>query len=448
MLSDDKCSQKGFTLIESLVSMTVLSLFFASLVVIFQSVTNIVAESKVRAVAIGVANERMEETRNLSYADIGTVGGIPAGVVPQDDTVSVNGQEFQVHTTVTYVDDEFDDQAPDDVIPTDYKRISVEVTWGGLYASKSPVFLVSDAAPDGLEMDEGGGTLIVEVINASGQPVAGANISIISDQVDPNINVQATSDSKGRLMLPGTPECIGECYQVSVTKNGFSTDRTYSTSEVTNPDKSHATMLAGQVTLIVLQIDQLSNLSFVVTGSRESGYPPFMGVEFILRGGKTIGTDAADQSVYKYDKHHVTLSGGLVTLNNIEWDAYSVQMPTGSTVDYAGSVPTIPISLLPGQSITVKMVVAPASNNSLLVVTKNVSESLIASSSVTLRGPSSFIATKSGGLAGKGDLGQVIFSNLSVGNYDILVHQIGYLDATGSSSVNGDLIRLFVLDTE
>ncbi|MFC1748264.1 hypothetical protein ACFL2V_05595 [Pseudomonadota bacterium] len=443
-----KNDRSGFTLIETLVALISLGLFFTALVVIFQSVTNLVAESKIRTVASAVANEKLEEVRNLPYVDIGTVGGIPQGVIPQDDVIIVNSQEFDVHTTIVYVDDPFDDVAPIDVIPTDYKRISVSVTWSGLYASKTPVHMVSDAAPDGLEMDEGGGTLIVEVVNASGVAVSGADITIFADQPDPDVNIQALSDSKGKLILPGAPECIGECYQVSVTRNGFSSDRTYSTTEVTNPSKPHATVLAGQVTQLVLTIDQLSNLNFVVTGSRETDYPPFMGVEFVLRGNKTIGTDALDQDVYKYEQNHVTAFGGIVTISNIEWDTYTIELPGGSTVDYAGSVPTNPFSLLPGQTLGVKMVVAPASTNSLLVITRTTSEGLIASASVTLRGPSSFIATDSGGLGGKGDQGQVLFPNLSVASYDLLIEKPGFKDATGSALVGGDVISLFVMENE
>jgi len=438
----------GFTLIEILVTIASLSVFFGALVVVFSSVTNIVGEARMRAVAVALANDKLEEIRNLSYNDVGTVGGIPDGVLNQDETMTVHGQEYQVHTTVVYVDDEFDDQAPTDPIPTDYKRSSVSVAWGGLFASKTPVYLVSDSAPDGLEMNEGGGTLIVEVINASGEPVGGASVSVYSDQVNPVVDIEALSDSEGRLMLPGAPECPGECYEINVTKSGYSSDRTYSSSEVTNPDQSHVNVLEGQVSQVVLKIDLLSSLSFTVTGSRETGYPPFMGVEFILRGAKTIGTDAADKPVYKYTKNIVTSYGGVASVSDIEWDKYTLELPTGSSVDFAGSSPISPFSLLPGQNRAVKMVVAPASVNTMLVVTINISEAPIASASVTLKGPASYIATKSGGLAGAGDVGQVLFSNLVAGNYDLWVKKQGFIEATGSSIVSGDQIKAFVLNEE
>ena len=45
----------------------------------------------------------------------------------------------------------FDGEAPTDVIPTDYKRAVVSVTWEGLFTSGTPVRQWTDIAPRGLE---------------------------------------------------------------------------------------------------------------------------------------------------------------------------------------------------------------------------------------------------------------------------------------------------------
>ncbi len=438
--------QSGFTMIEIVVSSITLMLFFAALVVIFENVIDLAGESRVRTVATALGAEKLEEVRNMSYDDVGTQGGIPSGTIPQDEVVNINGQDFNVNTTVVYVDDPFDGEAPDDVIPTDYKRIRIAVSWGGAFASKNPVVMVTDAAPDGLEMAEGGGTLIVYVINASGIPVSGATVSVYNTDVDPDIDLEITTNSSGRVVLPGSPDCI-DCYQISVNKTGYSSDRTYSTSEVTNPLKPHATVIEGEVTQLTLAIDGLASMNVNVTGSREANYPPFQGVEFTLRGAKTIGTNALDEPVYKYEQNHVSGFGGIINISNLEWDTYEVFLPSGSSVDLAGSTPISPFSLIPGQNTGFNLVTSASTPNSLLTIVTDISEVPIASGSIELSG-SGYLATKSAGLASQGDFGQAFFSGLNPGVYSLRINIPGYLEATSSANISGDEIEHLYLESE
>lgn len=427
----------GFSLIETLVALAVLSIFFAAIVVIFNFVTNLVGEARIRTLASALAAEKMEVIRNLDYELIGTQGGIPPGALLQNELITHNGREFLVKTNVVYIDDPYDNQVPIDLVGTDYKRVKIEVTWGGAFPSLRPVTFISNFVPNGVEGNQDGGTLVIHTINASGLPVPNADVTIVNDQVDPVINYTTTSNANGQVILPGAPICSA-CYKVTVTKSGHSSDRTYGTEEVINPLKPHGTVLQGEITELTFTLDLTAELRVLTTGRREINYPAFSGVQFRLKGSKTIGTNEFDEPVYKYDQAHSSGAGGQVTISGLEWDTYEIYIPNPSSIDLAGTNPISPLSLLPGQSLNLTIVTTAASGNNLLTIVQDASGTPIATATATLIGPNNYIATKSAGLAGKGDYGQMLFSNLNLGLYELWVEQDGYQQASASAYVNGD----------
>jgi len=395
-------------------------------------------------VAAALAQQKMEEVRNLSFNDVGVVGGIPPGTLPQEEMVNVNGQDFTVKIGVVYMDDPFDGLAPVDPISTDYKRVRVAVTWGGAFPSNSPLTMITDVVPPGLETGVGGGVLWINVINASGNPVDGANVFIHNDSVIPVVDLEVVSDSKGRVVLPGAPDCL-TCYHIRAEKSGYSSDRTYSITEVTNPLLPDATIIEGEVTQLTLAIDKVSSLAVMTTGSRTNNYPPFAGVQFVLRGNRVIGTDAMDQPVYRYKQSITSGPGGLITINNLEWDTYQIYMPTGSSVDMAGSKPISPFSLLPGQNQSLWLVTAAATSHSLLMIVKDDQQNLVENATVSLIDN---LGTPSAGITGpssKGDFGQMWFSGLKQLTYTVTATKSGFLQATASASVNGDVLEILQL---
>ena len=69
----------------------------------------------------------------LPYASVGTVGGIPSGVIPQAQTAPPADMFFTLTTTVRNIDDPFDGTAtgnppPVDTAPADYKLVSIDAT--------------------------------------------------------------------------------------------------------------------------------------------------------------------------------------------------------------------------------------------------------------------------------------------------------------------------------
>lgn len=439
-----KKTAHGFTLIETLVASALLFMLFAGVLLILQKLLRLVGEARVRVVASSLAQERLEMAKNLPFEDVGTIGGIPAGSLPQTETVTLNGQDFSVATQVYFIDDPFDGLAPTDPIPTDYKRVRVVVDWQGTFKPVNPLVMATDIAPAGLEFIDNAGTLFVQVFNSQGQSVSNATVHIKAASVSPPIDLLTTTDSSGYVMLPGAPICI-ECYEVTVTKNGFSTDKTYSSLEVANPEKPLASVLEGQLTQLSFSIDQLASLTITTTRSRQANYSLFPGVQFTLQGTKTIGTTTTDDPVYKYSQSFVTGALGQITISNLEWDSYSFLLPTSSSIDIAGSKPLSPFPILAGSSNQLTVTTTANTAHSLLLSVQSANDQLLPGATVTLFDQGVPIASGSTGLSGKGDEGQVYFGNLNSQTYDLLASLTGYTSSTGSATVLGDSLELLLL---
>lgn len=435
----------GFTLVETIVAAAVLVILFSSVSIIVQVAIRSIGDARLRSEATQLAQMRLEMARNLPYDSVGTVGGIPPGSLAPTESVTVNGMVFTVTTAVLYIDDAFDGQAPLDLLPTDYKRVRVSVSWGGPFASKAPVVLLTDVAPRGLETTAGGGTLSILVFNSQGVPITNAAVHIEGVGLSPAVSMDALTDSYGRVMLPGAPICTS-CYKISATKAGYTTDRTYSTTEVANPYKPQVTVLQSQVSDVSFCIDTTASITLKATRSKVSNYVPFGGVQMVVRGTKEIGRNTSDEPVYKIDLRPVTGGDGTVTLSNLEWDSYSIGLPTNASVDYAGSWPFSPLTINPGDNVAFTMIVEPASDNTLLVKVEDAVKKPLENVLIELS-RDGFIATGSTGLQSTGDWAQAFFPGLTSGLYNLSLNLAGYEQATASVSIMGDQQEYFILST-
>ncbi len=274
LLSDNR---QGTSLIEVLVGIAILVLVSVSLFALFDFTLRVLWENKARLGAQALANQQIELAYNLPYNDVGTVGGIPNGVIDSEQSITRNGISYTVKTAVIYIDDPFDGTLggnPEDLLPTDYKRIRVEVSWPFRLSSKPVVFL-TDIVPNGIESGNGGGTLRITAINASGLPVPQANVHIENNLLNPAVNVDLLTNDNGQVILPGALASV-EGYEVTVTKSGYSTDKTYATDPVNlpTPIKPHLTVVEGSVTDSTFSIDLLSSMDTFVflTQNSEPGW--------------------------------------------------------------------------------------------------------------------------------------------------------------------------------
>lgn len=256
-----KNKNSGLTLIEVLVGAALMLVVFLGIFGLIQLGMKVVAQSKARITATALANQKIELAHNLAYNQVGTVGGIPNGSIPEDETDTLNGVAYSVKTTVVYVDDPFDGTFPNDPLPWDYKRVKVTVSWTGFLGGS--VFLITDIVPNGVETTGSGGVISLVVFDANGQPVPQAAVHVENPNVSPAISADYQTNDQGELFLPGAPAC-NNCYNISATKSGYSLDRTYAVGEVVGgtaiavPDKPFLSVLEGQQSDISFSIDRLS----------------------------------------------------------------------------------------------------------------------------------------------------------------------------------------------
>ena len=424
---------KGQSYIEIIITIAILSILFATLFTLVTTSYELISFTRSRITAVHLAQEKMEILRNLPYDNLGTIGGIPAGELPQNESITRNGLSYEIETSIVYIDDPFDDLAPNDTLSTDYKKIRVEVSWGGIATSrKNPVVLVSDITPHGIESTEGGGTLSILVFNASGQALSNTNVTIIAEDTDPQVNLSLQTNNEGLLILPGAPECTS-CYQITVSKEDYNSERTYSTSEVANPAKPHLTIIEGELTETSFVIDHLSNLTINTVSGRSGGFNPRGNVAFNLTGDKIIGTDTEDNPVYKFNHDLNTNPLGILALEDIEWDNYTITFDT-ETYDISGANPLLPIRVIPDSDITYYLALNAHTENNLLLTFTNSAGNQIATVSAILKDNDQYEETLISGNEADPDFGQTFFSSLESLDYSLTTSAVGY--ATHSADVN------------
>ena len=199
---------KGTTLIETLVAIAFFVGVVWGLYGAYAKITELTRIVRVKEIATTLGNERLEVIRNLSYEDVGTVGGIPAGVVPEEEDVTRAGFTFRVNTTIRNIDQPFDGTAggsPNDTAPSDNKIVEVKIrclecdspTEGGYYTQ----FVTTTVAPRSLESSSADGSLFVYVIDADGNPIPDAEIHIDNGSLSPEVHLNDNTNDEGVLQI-------------------------------------------------------------------------------------------------------------------------------------------------------------------------------------------------------------------------------------------------------
>ena len=251
------------TLIDTVVGTALMLVVFLGIFAAFQLSVDIVLNNKARAGATALANERMEYIRSLTYSQVGTIGGIPAGIIPQTETIVLNGISYTRRTFIQYADDPGDGLGAADTnsITADYKALRSDVYWTARTGERH-IMVLSRMSPggNGIETAVPGGTLTLNVVNAALQPVSGALIHIVNSGTTP---ASQAIDFTTYTNVSGIASFIGATttgeYQITVSKSGYSTSQTYSTTtQNTNPNPGHVLVFTNQTTTKVFGIDLLS----------------------------------------------------------------------------------------------------------------------------------------------------------------------------------------------
>jgi hypothetical protein len=351
---------KGMSLVDVLVGTALILVVFLALFGLLRASVLVSALTKSKAIATTIAESQMEYIRGMSYSKVGTVGGIPAGTVPQYATTTENGLTFVTRTFIDYADDPADGLGASDTngIITDYKRVKVSVTYlaGG---TKRTVDIISNYTPPDLETTTGGGTLKIIVVNAAGAPVPGAAVNLVNSSTSPTVNVSTFSDATGLVYLPGA--ATSSQYQVYVTKNGYSSAQTYLRDSVNqNPTPGYLTIVAGVTTASTFAIDTLTSLAIstfspIATTTFADSFPNISQLALLTNTVVSGGTLVLAGGPSNYVASGSALSNTITPSYLRSWvEASSTQAIPGGTslvmqiTDASGVV--LPDSVLPGNS--------------------------------------------------------------------------------------------------
>lgn len=360
--------RSGLSLIETIVGMAIFVIIASGIYSSYAQVTKLNKITRLKIAATALANEYMEIARNLPYASVGVVGGVPNGILAANTAVTKDNTNFNIAYSIRNVDDEFDGTiagSPQDSSPADYKQVTVTVSCTSCQINFSPVTISSHVAPRNLEIATNNGALIIQVLNANGQPVPSASVHVENSTVVPAVNLDDTTDSTGLLQLIDVPPAE-QSYRIVVTKSGYSTDRTYSPNDavVINPVKIDATVIVQEVTMVTFTIDLVSSLNI---SSLNTSCSAIGNVDYSLTGSKLI---SVDPDIYKYSQNLTTNSSGLSALSNLEWDSYVLNM-TDTDYELRGTIPILPINLAPDSSQNYKLILQTSSPHSLMITVKD-----------------------------------------------------------------------------
>lgn len=251
--------ESGVTLLDTIVGTSLMLVVFLGIGAAFRFSVDVITTNKARAGAIGLANERMEYLRSLTYTQLGTVGGIPAGSVTQTDHETLNGVPYTRRTLILYEDDPKDGTGGADTngVTADYKVAKVEVSWESRTGVRY-ITIASRFSPVGIESAVPGGTLVVQVVSAAGSPLSGAAVRVVNASTSPSIDTTTYTNASGTVTIIGAPAAAG--YQITASDTGYSTARTYSTTAAnTNPNPANLTVTNSHTTTGTFAIDRVGS---------------------------------------------------------------------------------------------------------------------------------------------------------------------------------------------
>lgn len=254
-------TNKGLTLIDVLVGVAIAVTLLAAVFGMFQISLDVLYDAGARAQATALAEQRMEYIRSLPYRQVGTEGGIPDGVLKEEETITRNEITYTRRTFVQYYDDSEDGTGDDDEndVVQDYKRAKVAVSWTQEGKTKT-VESASYVVPNGVESSTGGGTLSIKVFDAVGDPVADAKVEVDNPSTSPAVDTETFTNASGTTRFSGAQASSN--YQITVSKPGYSTARTYDETDTNvDPDPGHLTVSSSSVTTASFPIDILSDLT-------------------------------------------------------------------------------------------------------------------------------------------------------------------------------------------
>jgi len=342
---------KGFTLPEVLIDLVLFSAIaiaiFSSLIFLQRSINL----AKIKIQAVELANQKIEELRNLPYDSLSTEHGTiyPAGQIADTENLDLGNTPFVVQTTIKYVDDPYDGNfsgtipgKPQDFYPYDYKKAEVKITTPQDLTVLAQ--LSTNVSGKASETSGNSGILSIKVLNSHGQPKASAQVVVTNSFPNPPVDIHTFTDSLGLVVIPILPPDSSNHYHVTATAPGESTDSTNPiTAQLRHPVQPDLNVLVQQVTNQTLSVDALANINITIKDLSDT---PLPNVPITVTSNKLLYTNP---TVYKYQQTFNSNAGGNISLAAIEWDSYS--LTPGNPYIISSVSPYQPIPLEAGSTV-------------------------------------------------------------------------------------------------
>ncbi|HET9412090.1 MAG TPA: prepilin-type N-terminal cleavage/methylation domain-containing protein [Candidatus Saccharimonadales bacterium] len=352
----------GYTLVELVISMTVLAIVALGVLSMFTTLAHSAAVTKRKAIASTLATNQMEYLKSLPYDSLAIAGGsiYSANPLPGTTTKTYNGVVYTIKTSINYVDDAYDGCAtyptPElknlycrnlpspsgapavDTNPADYKIVHVSV-----YAPTDYLLAEVDTQISArvAETASTTGALFVTIIDDTGTPVSGATVQVANTTITPNINASDTSDSNGVAIFYGLPpDTTGYSYIITASKANYSSLTTIAPSGSQQPTYPSQQIITQQSSSVTLTIKPQGNDSLLVETTDTNG-APLGGAQIYIKGGYKRYTSTSDTSYYydnmSPDTRPTTDAGGQVGISSLVPGNYIFCGDLGSTGCRIGS---------------------------------------------------------------------------------------------------------------
>ncbi|WP_431804008.1 carboxypeptidase regulatory-like domain-containing protein [Microbacterium sp. bgisy203] len=235
----------GFTLVEVVVAMIVFAVIATGFLYVLTSAMTMSRDTRARIVAANLASQQIDLIRSAKTV---------FDVKNETRTATLNGDRFEIATSwswATSTGATVTCEAGAASGSFSYKKVTVEVTWDNM--SGRPVYSDTAYTPRAKINDPTKGTVLVGVIDAYGEGVSGATVTL-----DPSPGIDAvTTDSDGCAYLLKVPE--GE-YDVIVNKSGF-----INQAQLTAP-KAGVSVTAGGSSRVSFAYDRAATFRLTFAG--------------------------------------------------------------------------------------------------------------------------------------------------------------------------------------
>lgn len=356
MVEGDSRVQSGFTLVELVISMTVLAVVALSMLGLFTTLVRSAILMKRQSVALTLATNQMEYLKSLPYNNLAVQGGsiIATSPLPATTTQKLDNVTYTIKTSVNYLDDAFDgcgsyptaqlkqiycrnyalsNNNAMDLNPADYKSVNVKVTdTSGAILSEVDTQIAARVA----ETNNTTGGMFITVLDDTGNPLQGATVHLVNPTTSPAVDITDTTDQNGNAVfysLPPDPASYD--YAITASMTGYSTLTTIPPSGSLQPNYSNQKVITQQSSLLSMNLRPQGTNSLAIEATDTAGNP-LNNLKLYLKGGYKKYSNSNDTSYYydtvsPSDTRPITNASGTAVLSNLVPGDYFFCGDSGAT---------------------------------------------------------------------------------------------------------------------